>query len=98
MLAIDTIKIDGSFVRSLAECRENQVILRHLLGLTRGFGLSTVAECVETAQEAALLREAGVGYLQGYHFGRPTIEPPWRTGAGQIAPAIAAPPAPQACE
>ena len=98
VLAIDTIKIDGSFVRSLAECRENQVILRHLLGLTRGFGLSTVAECVETAQEAALLREAGVGYLQGYHFGRPTIEPPWRIGAGRMAPEIAAPPAPQACE
>ncbi len=37
VLAVDTIKIDGSFVRSLAACRENRVILRHLLGLTRGF-------------------------------------------------------------
>ena len=83
MLAVDTIKIDGSFVRSLAACRENRVILRHLLGLTRGFGLHTVAECVETAEEAALLREEGVGYLQGYHLGRPTIERPWRIGAGR---------------
>ena len=78
VLAVDTIKIDGSFVRSLADCRENRVILRHLLGLTRGFGLSTIAECVETAEEAALLREEGVGFLQGYHLGRPTIERPWR--------------------
>ncbi len=92
VLAIDTIKIDGAFVRSLVDCRENRVILHHLLGLTRGFGFSTVAECVETAQEAALLREAGVGYLQGYYFGRPTIEPPWR-----MAPEMA-PSAPQACE
>jgi EAL domain-containing protein (putative c-di-GMP-specific phosphodiesterase class I) len=98
VLAIDTIKIDGSFVRSLADGRENRVILRHLLGLTRSFGLSTVAECVETAEEAALLREAGVGYLQGYHFGRPTIERPWCIGAGRSAPGIAASPAPQACE
>jgi len=77
VLAVDTIKIDGSFVRNLAGCRENRVILRHLLGLTRGFGLHTVAECVETAEEAALLREEGIGYLQGYHLGRPTIERPW---------------------
>jgi EAL domain-containing protein (putative c-di-GMP-specific phosphodiesterase class I) len=76
-LAVDIIKIDGSFVRSLAARRENRIILRHLLGLTRGFGLGTVAEWVETADEAALLREEGVGYLQGYHFGRPTIERPW---------------------
>jgi EAL domain-containing protein (putative c-di-GMP-specific phosphodiesterase class I) len=85
VLAVDTIKIDGAFVRSLAACRENRIILRHLLGLTRGFGLSTVAECVETAEEAALLRDEGVGYLQGYHFGRPTIERVW---LGQPSPAL----------
>ncbi|HEY3909390.1 MAG TPA: EAL domain-containing protein [Stellaceae bacterium] len=92
VLAVDTIKIDGAFVRDLAASRENRVILRHLLGLTRGFGLRTVAECVETAAEAALLREEGIGYLQGYHLGRPTIERPWQTGS----PA-AAEPAPDAC-
>ena len=76
-LAVDIIKIDGSFIRTLAARRENRVILRHLLDLTRGFGFGTVAECVETADEAALLREAGVGYLQGYHIGHPTIERLW---------------------
>ena len=76
-LAIDIVKIDGSFVRSLAARPENRIILRHLLGLTRGFGLGTVAEHVETAEEAALLREAGVGYLQGFFFGRPTTKRIW---------------------
>jgi EAL domain-containing protein (putative c-di-GMP-specific phosphodiesterase class I) len=76
-LAVDIVKIDGSFVRSLAARPENRVILRHLLTLTRGFGLCAVAECVETAQEAALLREEGVGFLQGYHIGRPTTDRPW---------------------
>jgi len=93
VLAVDTIKIDGSFVRSLADCRENRVILRHLLGLTRGFGLNTIAECVETEEEASLLREEGVGFLQGYHFGRPTIERPWCAGPGYIR----VPSASQAC-
>jgi EAL domain-containing protein (putative c-di-GMP-specific phosphodiesterase class I) len=64
-------------VRSLPARRENRIILRHLLRLTRSFGLGTVAECVETAEEATLLREEGVGYMQGYHFGRPTIERLW---------------------
>jgi len=76
-LAVDIVKIDGSFIRNLADNPENRVFLRHLLGLTRGFGLSTVAECVESAEDAALLRAEGIGYLQGYHIGPPTIERPW---------------------
>jgi EAL domain-containing protein (putative c-di-GMP-specific phosphodiesterase class I) len=45
--------------------------------LANGFGLSTVAECVENATEAAILRREGVRLLQGYHFGRPSVEKPW---------------------
>jgi EAL domain-containing protein (putative c-di-GMP-specific phosphodiesterase class I) len=80
-LAVDTVKIDGAFVRNLEESPENRVFLRHLLGLTKGFGLSTVAECVESAEDAALLRAEGVGYLQGYHLGPPTIERLWLAGS-----------------
>jgi len=80
ILAVDIVKIDGSFVRNLAGSPENRIFLRHLLGLTKGFGLSTVAECVENAEDAALLRAEGVGYLQGYHTGPPTIERVWLGG------------------
>ena len=76
-LAIDTVKIDGSFVRNLANRAENRIFLRHLLSLTKSFGLSAVAECVESAEDAAILRTEGIGYLQGYHVGAPTIERPW---------------------
>jgi EAL domain-containing protein (putative c-di-GMP-specific phosphodiesterase class I) len=76
-LAVDTVKIDGSFIRNVADSRENQVFLRHLLGLTKGFALSTIAECVESAEDAAMLRAEGIDYLQGYHVGAPTIERPW---------------------
>jgi EAL domain-containing protein (putative c-di-GMP-specific phosphodiesterase class I) len=77
ILAVDTVKIDGGFVRSLPSSHENRVFLRHLVGLARGFGLRTVGECVETAEEAALLRAEGIGYLQRFHCGRPTIERCW---------------------
>jgi len=76
-LAVDTVKIDGSFVRNLGQNYDNQIFLRHLVGLANGLGLTTVAECVETAHEAAILRREGVGYLQGYYFGKPSIEPVW---------------------
>jgi EAL domain-containing protein (putative c-di-GMP-specific phosphodiesterase class I) len=76
-LAVDIVKIDGSFVRNLAESLENRVFLRHLLSLTKSFGLSSVAECVESAEDAALLRAEGVGYLQGYYLGPPTVERLW---------------------
>jgi diguanylate cyclase (GGDEF)-like protein len=76
-LAVDTVKIDGSFVRNLGQNYDNQVFLRHLVGLASGLGLATVAECVETTQEAAILRREGVGFLQGYYFGKPSVEQPW---------------------
>ncbi|MBV8889860.1 MAG: EAL domain-containing protein [Alphaproteobacteria bacterium] len=76
-LAVDTVKIDGSFIRNITANPDSQIFLRHLLGLAKGFGFSTVAECVEVAEEAAILRREGIGYLQGYYFGRPTIERPW---------------------
>ena len=82
-LAVDTVKIDGSFVRNLGQNYDNQVFLRHLVGLANGLGLTTVAECVETAREAGILRREGVGYLQGYYFGKPVLEKPWLQSGGE---------------
>jgi len=76
-LAVDTVKIDGSFVHNLSASPDNQIFLRHLLGLAKGFGFHTVAEGVETAAEAAILHREGIGYLQGYYYGRPSLDRPW---------------------
>jgi EAL domain-containing protein (putative c-di-GMP-specific phosphodiesterase class I) len=80
-LDVDIVKIDGSFVRHLADSYDNQIFLRHLVGLADGFGLVTVAESVESAKDAAILRKEGVRFLQGYYFGRPIVQPPWLTRA-----------------
>ena len=71
------MKIDGSFVRNLSENLDNQLFVRNLLGLADAFGLETVAECVETQEDASFLVGEGVKYLQGYYFGRPSLERPW---------------------
>jgi len=73
-LAVDSVKIDGSFIRGLANNKDNQLFVRTLVDLARNFGIDTVAEFVTTQQEADLLREYGVDYLQGFYFGEPTLE------------------------
>jgi len=76
-LAVDTVKIDRAFVRGLAASGDNQAFVRHLLGLAKGFGLRTVAEGVENEEDAAILRQQGVGYLQGTLCGMPRFDRPW---------------------
>ncbi|MDF1747732.1 MAG: EAL domain-containing protein [Alphaproteobacteria bacterium] len=77
-LTVDVVKIDGAFVTDVATNRENQMFIRTLLGLAEGFGLQTVAECIETLEEADILTSEGANFLQGWFFGRPEVNPPWR--------------------
>lgn len=75
----DILKIDGQFIRGIASNPDNQVLAEALLSVARHFDMFTVAESVETAEDAAYLRSLGVDCLQGYYFGAPTIMPPWKT-------------------
>jgi len=71
------IKIDGAFVRNIGDNPENLVFVRTLIDLARTFNLKTVAECVETFEEAEIMRNEGVDLLQGYAFGAPRMDAPW---------------------
>ena len=87
-LAVTKVKIDGSFIRKIGENPDNLVFIRTLIDLARTFGLETVAECVEDMDEAALLLNEGVDYMQGYAFGKPELDKPW-TRPGNAAPVAA---------
>lgn len=75
----DMIKIDGQFIREIAGQRDNQVLTRALQSIAHHFDMFTVAESVETADDAAFLIDMGIDCLQGYYFGAPTIVPPWKS-------------------
>jgi diguanylate cyclase (GGDEF)-like protein len=77
MLHVDTVKIDGSYVKDLSQSPENQVFVRTLVGLARSFDIKTVAEWVGSEEDAALLQNFGVDYFQGFYFGEPVIDPQW---------------------
>lgn len=79
----DMIKIDGQFIRGIAESADNQVLTQALLSIARHFDMYTVAECVENAADAAFLQGLGVDCMQGYYFGAPTILPPWEKSEAQ---------------
>jgi diguanylate cyclase (GGDEF)-like protein len=70
-MTFDKIKIDRSFVRTLRERPESTKIVDAILGLSRSLGVDTVAEGVETEEEALLLQKLGCKNGQGYLFGRP---------------------------
>jgi EAL domain-containing protein (putative c-di-GMP-specific phosphodiesterase class I) len=71
----DFLKIDGQFVRGIAASGDNRMLVQTFLSVARHFGMLTVAESVESAEDSGWLANAGVDCLQGYHFGVPTRGP-----------------------
>lgn len=66
----DSIKVDRELVRA-SSSPSGAAIMRSILALAHELSKTVVAEGVERADEAALLREMGCEYAQGYHFGEP---------------------------
>ena len=69
-LPMDILKIDKSFVWADATPLRDSV-LTAIIGLAAAFGLTTIAEGIETADHHDLLRRIGCRFGQGYLFGRP---------------------------
>lgn len=75
----DIVKIDGSFIRDVARNPDNQVMTQALVSIARHFDMFTVAESVESAEDAQFLIDIGVDCLQGYYYGIPSTEAPWKS-------------------
>jgi EAL domain-containing protein (putative c-di-GMP-specific phosphodiesterase class I) len=73
-LPISFLKIEGWMVANMGKERKIRAIVESLARFARQEGIITVAECIEDAESARILREMGVDLGQGWHFGRPRIE------------------------
>jgi EAL domain-containing protein (putative c-di-GMP-specific phosphodiesterase class I) len=69
--AIDTIKIDRSFVMALHDGSRSIAIVRAIVALARPFNLKVVAEGIESENDVRVLNELGCDYGQGYLFSKP---------------------------
>jgi EAL domain-containing protein (putative c-di-GMP-specific phosphodiesterase class I) len=64
-LGFDFIKIDGAFIQNLSQSGDDRFFVRTLVDLAKHIGVATIAEWVEDAETAQLLKEWGVTYFQG---------------------------------
>ncbi|TXN39959.1 EAL domain-containing protein [Methylobacterium sp. WL30] len=76
------LKIDRSFVTGMLASHHDVTIVRAILQLGLGFGLSVIAEGIETEAEHACLRTEGCQEGQGYLFGKPMPADAFAAGYG----------------
>ncbi|MFI3254191.1 MAG: GGDEF domain-containing phosphodiesterase [Eubacteriales bacterium] len=71
-ISVDEVKIDKSLVDNLLENEKNQIIVQSMIGMCNRFqNTHTLAEGIEKAEQADLLREYGCSFVQGYLYSRP---------------------------
>ncbi len=78
-LQIDGVKLDRSFVQTIATDKGAQQVVRAVIAVARGLGLEVIAEGVETEAQRLELVAAGCSLMQGYLFALPgspeSVEP-----------------------
>jgi diguanylate cyclase len=73
-LPAEILKIDKSFIDNILEGPEEEALAHAIVRLGETLNLVTIAEGIETVQQASRLRQLGCPYGQGYYFARP-MEP-----------------------
>lgn len=85
-LSLSIMKIDREMLTNLLNNSEQEHLVRMMIAIARGLGLKTVAEGVETEEVARWLQNEKVDMMQGYYFGRPSIDRPWLSLKGAELP------------
>lgn len=70
-LPVDILKIDKAFVDRLGEEEDQELLLNGIIKLAHDVNLATVAEGIETPEQAEALRRLDAEHGQGFHFARP---------------------------
>ena len=73
-MPIDTLKIDKSFVDTVAvssERKEDIIVLRHIITLAKELGFVCLAEGAESKNQVDRLRDLGCEIIQGYYYSKP---------------------------
>ena len=68
---VDCMKIDKSFVQAIGRSSRDGELVKAFVAMASALNLSTVAEGIETDEQAAFLLAHGCRHAQGYRYGRP---------------------------
>ncbi|MGB6018558.1 MAG: EAL domain-containing protein [Sulfurimonadaceae bacterium] len=66
----DFLKIDGSLIKDIDVNVESRNIVKGIVDLARSLGITLIAEYVSTPEIYVIIKELGIDYAQGYHFGK----------------------------
>ena len=83
-LPVDYLKIDGQFIRNVADDSVDESMVRAISEVGRAMGIETIAERVESKAVLDKLSDLGIEFAQGYFIARPTSVQtfePWATAA-----------------
>ncbi len=84
----DELKIDRTFVMGMLEDPDDYKIVDHTLSIAKSFGLSVVAEGIESKEMLDELRKLGCDYAQGYFLGRPAPAEDFEASISEAASAV----------
>lgn len=70
-LPIDELKVDKSFVDDIHHDEKARKMIKNIIAIGKNYGMSVLAEGVETEQQACMLNTFGCDYYQGYWFSKP---------------------------
>lgn len=84
-LQVDFVKLDGSYVQHIFDAPKDQMMVRHLAQLCADLKVKMVAEHIETADEALLLKSMNIGCGQGYWFSKPLPAPDYKIDKDKVA-------------
>lgn len=71
LLPIDTLKIDRTFIMDIPEDSDDMAITSAIIAMAKSFGLSVIAEGIETKEQLNFLTAHDCHLMQGYYFSRP---------------------------
>ena len=67
---IDKVKLDRSFIQDIGSSSKSLELIRGIIGIGHGLGMTVLAEGIESAEQLEILRSLGCPQGQGYLFGR----------------------------
>lgn len=70
-IRVSTLKIAKELVDGMTPCPDGEALVRAVIMMAKELGIKTMAEGVETAEQAEKLQSFGCDGIQGYYFGRP---------------------------
>ena len=70
-LPIDYMKIDGEYIREAVTNKKYQDIIKNILNIAKSLNIRSIAESVETKEQAEFLKKNGCDYVQGYYYHKP---------------------------